>query len=113
MLARTCKIVQFGWPGECPDEDVRPYYNRRNELSLHDGCLMCGSRVVVPPTLRSLVIEELHDIHPGIYRLKALARSFVRWPKLDSDLEEKVKRCTDCQTHRKTPQKHRYTHANI
>ena len=103
ILARTCKIVQFGWPGECPDEDLRPYYNRRNELSLHDGCLMWGSRVVVPPTLRSLVIEELHDTHPGICRMKALAHSFVWWPKLDSDLEEKVKRCTDCQTHRKTP----------
>ena len=37
--------------------------------------------------------------HPGICR--ALARSFVWWPKLDSDLEEKMKRCTDCQTLRK------------
>ena len=103
VLARVCKIVQLGWPERCPDEDLRPYHNRRNELSLHDGCLMWGTRVVVPPSLRSQVIEELHDTHLGICRMKALARSFVWWPKVDADLERKVKSCSECQLHRKTP----------
>ena len=101
VLAKVCKIVQLGWPERCPDDDLRPYHNRRNELSLHDGCLMWGTRVVVPPSLRSQVIDELHDTHPGICRMKALARSFVWWPKLDADLEWKVKSCTVCQAHRK------------
>ena len=35
--------------------------------------------------------------------MKALARSFVWWPKLDPDLESKVKSCPECQSHRKTP----------
>lgn len=69
-----------------PDEDLRPCHHRRNELSLYDGCLMWGTRVVVPPSLRSQVIDELHDTHPGICRMKALARSFVWWPKMDADL---------------------------
>ena len=45
VLAGVCKIVQLGWPEPCPDEDLRPYHNRRNELSLHNGCLMWGTRV--------------------------------------------------------------------
>lgn len=48
VRARVCKIV--------PDVDLRPYYNRRNELRLHDGCLLWGNRVLVPPTPRRQVI---------------------------------------------------------
>ena len=35
--------------------------------------------------------------------MKTLARSFVWRPKLDADLELKVKSCMECQIHRKTP----------
>lgn len=38
-----------------------------------------------------------------ICRTEALARSFVWWPRFDSDLEQKVKNCIVCHTHRKTP----------
>lgn len=35
--------------------------------------------------------------------MKSLARSYVWWPKLDSDLEHKVKQCNNCQTRQKLP----------
>ena len=53
--------------------------------------LLWGSRVVVPPEERERVVEELHETHPGICRLKALARSYVWWPKMDADVEQKVR----------------------
>ena len=33
----------------------------------------------------------LHECHPGMCRVKALARSFVCWPGIDLDVEEKVR----------------------
>ena len=45
----------------------------------------------------------LHDTHPGIVKMKSLARSFVWWPKMDTNLEEKVKGCATYQSHKKTP----------
>lgn len=53
VLSRVCKIVQLGWPKRCPDEALRPYHNRENELSLHDGCLMWGTKVVVSLSLKN------------------------------------------------------------
>lgn len=59
--------------------------------------------MVVSPSFRSQVIHELHETHQGICKMKALARSFVWWPKLDADLEKKDKSCPECQSHRHTP----------
>ena len=42
-------------------------------------------------------------MHPGISRMKALARSFVWWPAVDKDLEARVRQCDSCQLHRKSP----------
>lgn len=54
-----------------------PYFNRRNELSLQQKCVMWGMRVVVPKTLQRGVLHELHEGHQGIARVKELARSYV------------------------------------
>ena len=37
--------------------------------------------------------------------MKALARSYVWWPKLDADIESKVRACTVCPRVRATPTK--------
>ena len=49
------------------------------------------------------MLHILHDTHPGIVKMKSLARSYVWWPKMDTNLEEKVKSCATCQSHQKTP----------
>ena len=49
------------------------------------------------------MLHILHDSHPGIVKIKSVARSYVWWPKMDTNLEEKVKSCATCQSHQKTP----------
>ena len=58
-------------------EVLKPYHLRLLELSTEAGCLLWGSRVVIPVLLQKKILEELHDVHPGICRMKALARSYV------------------------------------
>ena len=103
VMSQVHQFVLQGWPTAVEDEALRPYFTRRNEISVHAGCLLWGSRVVIPPQGREEVMSTLHESHPGINRMKGLARSYVWWPNMDSALEHKVKCCATCQEHQMTP----------
>ena len=51
-------------------------------------------RVVILLPAREKILQNLHTGHMGMSRMKALARSFVWWPCLDSQIESVV-RCQD------------------
>ena len=86
-------MIQQGW------QSSNKYQRHKKELSVHDGCVMWGCRVIVPPPGHDKIIQELHEGHQGITRIKALARSFVWW-QMDRDIENLVGRCDDCQNTR-------------
>ena len=45
----------------------------------------------------------LHDAHPGMSRMKSLARSYLWWPGMDKAIEDCVRECSVCQSTRKDP----------
>ena len=85
-----------GWPS-ATDNRFLPYNKRKDELSHQDGCILWGNRVIVPTAGQQIVLDLLHNEHPGISRMKSIARSYVWWPNMDKQIEEKVKRCNECQ----------------
>ena len=62
---------------------------------------MFGDRVVIPTLLRPRVVNQFHYGHPGIARMKAIARSYAYWPGMDAELEEHCRKCLKCiQAHK-------------
>ena len=103
VLSSVHEYLLKGWSNNDRRPDLQPYKNRRQELSVHDGCILWGSRVVIPMKGRKLVMQELHSAHPGINKMKGLARSYVWWPGMDADLETLAKGCQTCQEHQNVP----------
>ena len=85
--------------------EFKPYSTRVRDLSVEEGTLLWGHRVVTPPELQDIVLEELHQAHPGSVRMKALARSYLWWPGIDDEIERTSKLCTTCQEHANNPEK--------
>ena len=83
--------------------DLQPFASRFNQLATHQGCLLWGSHVAIPPSLQVGILQELHLSHPGIVRMKELARSYVWWPRIDQDIEKTVRECNGCQLQQKQP----------
>lgn len=101
-------FVQYGWPGNVDQirEEFIPYFRKRLELTIEQGCLMWGYRVVIPKALQKRLLEELHDSHLGIVKMKAMARAYFWWPGLDSDIQDLVASCPQCLCNRNDPPKH-------
>ena len=62
-------------------------------MTIHDGSLLWGKRVIVPRKLHSKLLEELHMGHISICRIKTLTRSFIWWPGLDKAIGKEAAQC--------------------
>ena len=51
------------------------------------------------------MLEELHDGHLDVVKMKALARSYIWWPNISGRLEELAKGCDGCQLNHRMPTK--------
>ncbi|KAJ8356082.1 hypothetical protein SKAU_G00188760 [Synaphobranchus kaupii] len=102
VLAKLMDVVVNGGHSDLPE--LKPYLTRRNELSVQAGCVLWGRRVIIPPGLQRKLLQQLHEGHCGMVRMKELARSYFWWPGLDGQIEETVRACTSCQQVRCMPQ---------
>ena len=102
VLSRVRNLVLQGWRN-IEDEELLPFSRRRDELSVQDGCILWGGRIVVPKAGQAKVLNQLHDSHPGVSKMKGLARGIVWWPGINKDVEERVKSCAQCQQNQKSP----------
>ena len=102
ILSKVWQYTRKGWP-DTVRESLKPYWNRRTELTVEGSCVLWGIRVIVPRKLQNQVLVELHREHPGVVRMKSIARSHMWWPGIDKQLEELVKSCDRCQSVKSSP----------
>lgn len=77
------QVIEFckqGWPWKKELSGfARDYFNVRNELSVINGVLMKGDRLVIPSGLRDQVLRFAHKAHQGIARTKQQLRLIYWW----------------------------------
>jgi len=75
-IKKVINYINTHWPKEVTD-DIKPFYNRRDELNFESKILMWGYRIIIPSSLTDIVLNELHGSHMGIVKIKSLAKSNV------------------------------------
>ncbi|XP_077545271.1 uncharacterized protein LOC144158324 [Haemaphysalis longicornis] len=76
--------------------ELKPF---ASELSVVDGILLKGCKVVVPKKLRPETLRRIHEGHLGVNKCKARARRLVFWPGMNSEIEDVVRKCSVCATY--------------
>ncbi len=97
-ITTVIRQIADGWPGLKDDVPLlaKPYFPYRDELSLQDGIVLRGERLVVPKSLRSTIKRKCHAGHLGINSTLRRARDTVYWPGMSADIREYVETCGVC-----------------
>ncbi|CAI2321053.1 unnamed protein product [Caenorhabditis sp. 36 PRJEB53466] len=104
-LPEVIKCISRGvWPKKLEGK-LKKFSSIKQSLSVVKDCVMMSERVVVPEMLQKTILKQLHEGHPGMVRMKQLARAFVFWPGMDEDIAKVVAACNTCQIHGKTLRK--------
>lgn len=97
VCARVMQLCEEGWPTHFNSEPaLRLYWAERAFLTVHDGLLIKGDRLVIPATMRIDVLTRLHEGHQGVVKCRQRARQSVWWPGLSQQINELVLNCRTC-----------------
>ena len=94
---KLVKAVQSGISDK--DEELKPFMvpEIKHDLSVVNGVVCRGSRVVIPIALQKRVVELSHCAHQGISKAKHFLRTFCWFPGMDRAIENQVRGCLPCQ----------------
>ena len=95
-------VIKAGWPdhrSQCAAA-VKPFWPVRHNLTVVDGIVLCGTRLVVPLVLRREVLDGVHEGHFGETKSVLRAKSSVFWPGMEDQVRNVVASCNVCQENR-------------
>ena len=90
-------IIQ-GWPTEKMDLPavLHPYFHTRDEMSVQNGLIFKGDRVLIPLSLQSDIKRSIHSSYIGIDGCLRHARECVFWPEMSSEIRKYISTCETC-----------------
>lgn len=103
VMSTVIDFTLNGWPSQINEPIFKDYYSHRCELSVENGCLMRGHKLVIPRSLQYKVLNELHSGHLGITKVKEEARIRFWWPGMSVAIEHHIGACAVCASQRATP----------
>ena len=89
-LAIIKHIIQQGWPTtikEVPSE-IQPYWTFCEELTIEDGLVLKGTRIIIPDEKREDILKLIHKGHLGLNKCKMRAKETVYWLGINEQLEQ-------------------------
>ena len=102
-LTKLIETVLNGWPETKSQaaQEIRAYWNFREEISVVNGVLYKGERLIVPAAMRGEMLKRIHESHLGIESCRRRAREVLFWPGMAENIAEMVNSCDVCRTHQK------------
>ena len=77
-------LINNGWPDKYYVilKEAQPYHSLRYELSMSNDIIKRGHRFMIPKSLQTYYVEQLHKGQLGIKATKQRASEHVYWNKM-------------------------------
>ena len=101
VLQLLKEVILPGWPADKKSlpavlNPYYSYYSYQDELSVYDGLIFRGERLVIPHALCFQTIKQLHSSHLGINGCLRRARECLFWPSMSTEIKEYITQCEIC-----------------
>ena len=100
-------LILKGRPNDKSDLllQAAPYYSLRDELTVQDGVILRGERLVIPASLGKQMKNKLHSSHMGTESCLRQAREYIFWPGMSAEIKQQVEASDICRTYETSQQK--------
>ena len=97
-LAFLKDTIMQGWPNLIKQvlPVLQPYWMFGEELTVEDGLILKGTRIVIPDENCEAILKLIHEGHLGLNKYKLYAKETVYRPGLNDQLEKHVLNCELC-----------------
>ena len=75
---------------------LHPYWQHCETLTVEDGLVLHGEALIVPPSERERILNQLHQFHQGITKSQLPAHGCIFGPCINKAIEEVVHQCKTC-----------------
>ncbi|KAJ8369334.1 hypothetical protein SKAU_G00093620 [Synaphobranchus kaupii] len=99
--------VLVGWPDVKEEAPLiaREYWPFRDEISVQNGVLFPGQKVIIPKSLRPEMLTRIHSSHIGGEACYRHAQETLYWPNMQTEIKDFVSTCSTCNAYAHNQQK--------
>ena len=97
-LALLKQVITQGWPSNVKEvpKELQSYWTFREELTIEDGLILKGTRIVIPSKKHEAVLKLIHEGHLGLNKCKLHTKETIYWPGLNDQLDKLILNCELC-----------------
>ena len=78
-LALLKHTIMQGWPSSIKQVPpvLQPYWTFREEITVEDGLILKGTRIVIPNKKQEAILKQIHEEHIGLNKCKLQGKETV------------------------------------
>ena len=97
-MQKLIKYIIQGWPTRQQDcvQQLQSYHTFKEEMSVVDGLVFKGERLVIPHNLQGRALKAIHRSHMGIQKTLDRSKTCFHWSGISKDITHACKTCEEC-----------------
>ena len=107
IMQQLIKYIIEGWPAKQQDviQQLQSYHTFKEEMSVTDGLIFKGERIVIPNNLQAKALETIHRSHMGIQKTLDRSKGCFYWSGISKDITHVCETCEECLKYANRQQK--------
>ena len=106
-MQQLIKYIIEGWPTRQQDviQQLQSYHTFKEEMSVIDGLVFKGERIIIPIALQDKALKAIHRSHMGIQKTLDRSKGCFYWSGISKDITHICETCEECLKYANRQQK--------